>query len=262
MTLPLIIEPFNAVYFLFIGTVFLLVSIMTACISKKDFEGRKKAMTFFTSAVALLLLFYKFSYRLDSEFIHDYPNYWGEYTIFNELPFNPCNTVLLLFPIALWKKNSWLLSYCFYMGITSTLIAICMPQQGYAGYSIFKWHTFGFFLLHSLGVIIPVCVVVLGLYLPKYRDILKMVFVLLICTGFSFILSLVLRKTGLCSFANYSFTMDPEGNPLLEFLYSLIPVQGLYMIGTLPILCPACALVTTIYRLIHHFTVTGRCSLF
>lgn len=259
MSLSLIIEPFNAVYFIFIGTVFLLVSLMTVFISKKDFEGRRKTMTFFTFAVAILLLFYKFSYRLDPEFIHDYPNYWGEYTVFNELPFNPCNTVLLLFPIAIFKKNKWLLSYCFYMGIISTLLAICMPQQGYAGYSIFRWHTFGFFLLHSLGVIIPISVVVLGLYRPHYRDILKSVFVLLICTVFSFILSLVLRKTGLCSFANYSFTMDPEGNPVLEFFYRLIPVQGLYMIGTLLIFCPLCALVTAVYRIIYRINCSKVC---
>lgn len=248
MNQAFVIEPFNAVYIVFVGTVMALMAVLTGIIRKKDTETRRKIMVIFTSAVAVLLLFYKFSYRLDTEFINDYPHYWGEYTVFNELPFNPCNIVLLLFPAALWKKNDYLLSYCVYMGIISTLLAICMPQQGYAGYSIFQWHTFGFFLLHSLGVFIPVSVVVLGLYRPKYRDIFKAVTVLLICTAFSFLLSLALRESGLCAFANYSFTMDPEGNPVLELCYRLIPVKGLYLVCTLLIFCPACTLLITAYR--------------
>ena len=248
MKQALVIEPFNPVYCIFVGAVLVFVAVLTCIVRKKDPATRRKIMVIFTSAVAVLLLFYKFSYRLDAEFIRDYPKYWGEYTVFNELPFNPCNIVLLLLPVALWKKSDYLLSYCIYMGIISTLLAICMPQQGYAGYSIFRWHTFGFFLLHSLGVFVPVSVIVLGLYVPKYKDILKAVAVLLICTAFSYLLSLALRESGLCAFANYSFTMDPEGNPVLELCYRLIPVKGLYLVGTLLIFCPACALLISAYR--------------
>ena len=129
MNQAFVIEPFNAVYCVFVGTVMALMAVLTGIIRKKDAETRKKIMVIFTSAVA----------------------------------------VLLLFPAALRKKNDYLLSCCDYMGIISTLLAICMPRQGYAGYSLFKWHTFGFFLLHSLGGFIPVSVGVLGLYRPKYK---------------------------------------------------------------------------------------------
>ena len=70
----------------------------------------------------------------------------------------------------------------------------------------------------------------------------------MICTVFSFLASLGLRESGLCPFANYSFTMDPEGNPVLELCYRLIPVKGLYLVGTLLIFCPACALLITAYK--------------
>ena len=82
----------------------------------------------------------------------------------------------------------------------------------------------------------------------KTKDSKETVTVLLICTAFSFLLSLALRESGLCAFANCSFTMDPEGNPVLELCYRLIPVKGLYLICTLLIFCPACTLLITAYR--------------
>lgn len=244
-----ILEPFNAVYCVFVGTVFAAMAVFTCLLRKKGPQTRRKVMVIFTSVIALLLLAYKFTYRLDAEFMRDYHLYWGEYTIFNELPFNPCNIVLLLLPAALWKKNDYLLSYCVFMGLIATALAVTMPQQGYAGYSFYKLHTFGFFLLHSLGVALPAAVIALGLYVPKYRDILKSLVVLLITTAFCLLLSLALRKSGLCAAANYSFTMDPEGNPFLEWCYRLIPVRGLYLLLTLTVYCPCCALLTFFYDL-------------
>ncbi|MBQ0141617.1 MAG: YwaF family protein [Prevotellaceae bacterium] len=245
-----VIEPFNLVYFVFIGVVFVAAAVFFRAVKKKPKEERWKIMVMFTSCVAALLLFYKFSFRLDAEFIEDYPKYWGEYTILNELPINPCNLVILLMPLALYKKNDWLLSYCVFMGLISTSVAILAPQQGYAGYSILKWHTFGFFLLHSLGIAIPAGVVYLGLYKPKYKDIPKAVTVLAVTTLFAYLISLFLRKTGLCSVANYSFTMDPEGNPVLEFFYRLLPVQGLYVVGLLLMFIPGTIIIVTIYRML------------
>lgn len=247
----LIIQPFNSVFYIFIGTVFILTMILTYFLSKKDGETRRKIMIVVTVIIAIFLLFYKSSYRLDQEFINDYSKYWGEYTILNELPINPCNIVLLLLPIGLWKKSDYCLSYCVYMGLIATLIAVCVPQQGYAGYYVFKWHTFGFFLLHSLGVFIPASIVILKLYIPKYKDIFKATAVLLISTIISYFVSIFLRKAGLCEFANYSFTMEPEGNPVLGFFYKLIPVKGLYLLGALIIFWPVSALIVTLCRAIN-----------
>ena len=73
----LIIQPFNSVFCIFIGTVFILTMILTYFLSKKDGETRRKIMIVVTVIIAIFLLFYKSSYRLDQEFINDYSKYWG-----------------------------------------------------------------------------------------------------------------------------------------------------------------------------------------
>ena len=245
----LIVEPFNAVYLIFVGAVFALITVFTYFLCKKPPKVRKKAMIIFTSAVAVLLLAYKFTYRLDPEFIVDYPKYYpGEYTVWSELPLNPCNIVLLLFPVALWKENRYLLSFCVFMGIIGTSLALFMPQAGYAGYDVFRLHTFGFFLLHSTGVALPVSVCVLGLYRPRMGDVLRAAVVLAVTAAAAHLINVVLRSTGLCDFANYYFTMDTENNPVLEFCFRILPVRGIYTIGTLAIFCPASALITLLCR--------------
>ena len=153
-----ILEPYNTVYFIFIGTVFALMGILIWRLGKKDMETRERVILIVASATAVLLLFYKFTYFLDAEFIRDYPKYWGEYTIFNELPINPCNLVILFLPFAIWKKNDYLMSYSIFMGTVGMSLAILAPQQGYAGYNFYQYHyffqfyiQFGFFVFcHSV----------------------------------------------------------------------------------------------------------------
>ena len=245
----LIIKPFNLVYFIFVGTVFISVAVLVHFLNKMSLEKRRKIFTIVTGVVAALLLFYKFSYRLDPEFIRDYPKYWGEYTIFNELPINPCNIVILMLPFAVYYQNAYLLSFCFFMGSISTTLAITMPQQGYAGYSITKWHTFGFFLLHSLGVALSISLIPLKLYKPCWKDIAKSSLTVLVTGSIAIIISFIIRKTGLCEFANYYFSMDAEGNPVLEFFYRLIPIPGLYIFCTYFIYVPGCFIIILIYKL-------------
>lgn len=245
-----VIEPFNTVYFCFFGTVAALLVFCTLFLLRKPLSVRRRVMVIFTSVLAGLLVLYKLLLPLDGEFMRDYADYWGPYTLLNELPFNPCNLVLLLFPIALYRKNDWLLSFCCFMGLISTTLAAAMPQQGYAGYSILCLHTFGFFLLHFTGALLPLVIVILGLYEPEYGDILRSSAVIAVSAAWAFLLNLLLRLTGANPLANYFFAMDPEGNPVFELFHRLIPVPGLYLVGTLAIYCPAAALLVFLYRII------------
>ena len=66
------------------------------------------------------------------------------------------------------------------MGTVGMSLAILAPQQGYAGYNFYQYHTFCFFLIHAMGVALTAAVLILGIYEPKYKDIFKFLTLLLI----------------------------------------------------------------------------------
>ena len=237
-------EPFSLTYNIFMIIHIVLVFVVIAVLRTKRKETARKVVLLIYFVLLAVLIIYKLLYPLDKEFMQDYATYWGPYTIFNELPLNPCNIVLLLIPFAILYNNRDLLSFCYYMGFLSPTLALVLPQIGYHGYSLFTLHMYGYYFCHFMGVAIPFFIYFLGIYKPCLKDVFRSSIVLTVIAFAVFGIDILLRITKVCPFSNYFYCMDPEGNPILELFYKWIPVPGLYLISTLLIYVPFSILFT------------------
>jgi len=83
-----------------------------------------------------------------------------------------------------------------------------------------------------------------GLYRPSFRDLPRTVLTALLITFGVFLINLLLRWTGLHPKANYFFSVETEGNPLLEIFHRWIPVPFLYLMPSVLILGSYMGLIT------------------
>lgn len=243
-----IIEPFNKVFFAVFLIFFFILFVATRELRKRSIELRSKAVivaSFFTICCYFL---YKYSLSLDAEFniateaIGGF-NWWGE------LPLHLCNVNMILLPIAVFTKKKPLLGFCFFVGPLGAIMALTMPGLGFSGYSILLPRMIGYYGTHFMVVILGLSLVTLGLYSPRFKDIPTIVLATIGIAFIAFVISLALRITELNTHANYFFSIETEDNPILDMLYSKIPIPFVYLLPTSIILFVYMMIITTAYNL-------------
>ena len=85
-------------------------------------------------------------------------------------------------------------------------------------------------------VIEGLALVTFGMFRPKFRDLPRAILAALLIAFSIFCFNMLLRWTGLHPKANYFFSVETEGNPLLEIFYGWIPVPFLYLMPSIVIL--------------------------
>ena len=238
-----IMEPFNLTFF-GVAAFFLLLLVGGSMFMRSKSE-RVKRMVIASAAVVTLAGFIVYKYFLSIDTEYDVLtastggfNWWGE------LPLQLCNINMLLIPVAVLFDLQMLMSFCFFVGSICASLAIIMPGTGFDHYSIFLPRMLGYFGTHYMIVIMALAIVTFGLYRPQFRDMPKTCVVILVISFCTFLINVLLRTTGLYSDANYFYSIDPIGNPLLELFHNLIPVPFLYLLPSLLILVPYMTLIT------------------
>ena len=117
-------------------------------------------------------------------------------------------------------------------------MAILMPSTGFSGYSLLLPRMLGFFFTHYMVFIESIALASFGLYKPTFREIPKTLLTTVIVSFAVFLINMILRKTGLGPKANYFFSVETEGNPVLEIFHKMIPVPYLFLLPALLILGP------------------------
>ena len=238
-----VIRPFNGV-FCAVGAAFLALLIAAGLLLRRKSERTRRAVLVAACAVTLAGFFvYKYFLSIDPEFDRLTAsmggfNWWGE------LPLQLCNINMLLIPVAVLTGRRPLLSFCFFVGPLGALMALVMPGMGFDGYSLLLPRMLGYYGTHFMIVIEALAIVVFGLYRPRFRDLPgTWLTVFLISLGV-FCVNLLLRFTGLHPKANYFFSMETEGNFLLELFHRWIPVPFLYLLPSIVILAAYMGLIT------------------
>ena len=238
-----IMKPFNLTFF--IVTAFFVGLLTAATLIMRNKSDRAKRIVISSAAILTLIGFIAYKYFLSIDTAYDAItaskggfNWWGE------LPLQLCNINMLLIPVAVMFDLQMLMSFCFFVGSLGAIMAIAMPGMGFDNYSIFLPRMLGFFGTHYMIVIMAIAIVTFGLYRPKFRDLPKTCIVIFVISFCVFLINLLLIGTGLHPDANYFFSMNPEGNPLLELFHSIIPLPFLYLLPSYLILLPYMALVT------------------
>ena len=171
-------------------------------------------------------------------------NWWGE------LPLQLCNINMLLIPIAVWKKSRPLCCFCFFLGPLGAMMALAMPGNGFDGYSLLLPRMLGYYGTHFMIVIEGLALVTFGLFRPKLRDLPRAILAVLIIAFGVFLINLLLRWSGLHPKANYFFSVETEGNFLLELFHRWIPIPFLYLIPCTGILGAYMLAVTIPFELV------------
>ena len=230
-----VLRPFNTIFnIVFAG--FLLILIIASLLVRNKSE-RTKQIVLVSACILTLIGFivYKYYLSIDSEFNIATAsmggfNWWGE------LPLQLCNINMILIPIAVITKNRPLSCFCFFVGPLGALMALIMPGLGFDGYSLLLPRMLGYFGTHFMVMIEGLALVTFGLFQPRLKDLPRAVVTIVLIAFAVFLFNMFLRWTGLHPKANYFFSVETEGNFLLELFYKWIPVPFLYLLPSILIL--------------------------
>ena len=238
-----ILRPFNPLFCaVFAG--FLLVLVVASLLVRGKSQRVKKTVIVTACVLTLIGFFaYKYFLSIDAEFDRLTAdmggfNWWGE------LPFQLCNINMILIPIAVLTGKRPLLCFCFFVGPLGALMALVMPGTGFDGYSLLLPRMLGYFGTHFMIVIEALSIVTFGLYRPKFRDLPKTCLTIFFIALAVFGLNILLRTTGLHPKANHFFSVETEGNFLLEMFHKWIPLPFLYLLPSIVILGGYMSLIT------------------
>lgn len=223
----MIINTFNPAWFIMFGVQVVLIVLIALLFGKKSPQQKERFFTGFYLFSVIFLIGYKV-YLV--HFSTTYETFWA-----NELPLNLCQVASLLAYPAVKRNLPGLKAFCFFIGSLCSLMGLLMPVTGFYNIPLLSGDSIGFYGFHGLVFVQSISLVTLRLCRPQFRDIPK---VLVYIAGIALLVhgcNLLLRATGLNEISNYFFTCDPENNPILGFLYRMIPVGYVYL---LPILLP------------------------
>ena len=244
----LIMAPFNITFFILTALFFGLLIAVSIWI--KDKSDRLKRNVISVAAIITFIGFFVYKYQLsiDVEY-NEIMAFNGGFNWWAELPLQFCNINMILIPLSLKTNYRPLMSFCFFAAPLAAFMAIIVPAVGFYGYSIMLPRMLGYYLTHYAIVIEGIAIAAFGLYKPKFRDIPKTLIMPMVLGTIIFIVNVIFRTTGLCTTANYFFTMDTEQNPLLEIFYSWIPVPLVYLLPSIVILAVYMSIITIGFRL-------------
>lgn len=248
----MIISAFNATWFLLLALSAAAIIVVTKLLKDKDRRQKLNTIMWISIVTFIVWIIYKLGLYLFPEQVGTIGR--SEPYVFNlwdELPLQPCNTMLWLgiFACAFdWKP---VMAYGFYIGMFCALMALMMPEGGFYGISLFTFPGFGYYVTHFMVIVIGVLFVTTGLIEVSYKSCLKamLFFMFMLCVVH--IVNIILRATVFPE-ATYYYTFDdPDNNFILAYIRTnLVKVDLLYMICPVALACfPADALVTFIIKL-------------
>lgn len=239
----LIMRPFNALFCITFA-VFIAVLIVVSLIMRKRSLKAKQNVIAVTCIITFICFFaYKYFLSIDAEYDAITQN-MGGFNWWGELPLHLCNINLILIPIAVWTMKKPLLSFCFFLAPLGALMALLMPANGFDGYSILLPRMIGFYGIHFTIMICAFAIASFGLYRPQFKDLPLSALTITLIALVVFGINMLMRTTGIHPNANYFYSVETEGNFLLEIFHSWIPIPFLYLLPSFLILIPYMVIIT------------------
>ncbi len=245
---PWTMTPFNGLYLGVFAFFILLLTAASLLLRHKSERTKKAVLTAACAATLLGFILYKYALWADKDYSSITAamggfNWWGE------LPLQLCNINMLLIPFAVLKKNRPLMSFGFFLGPLGALMAVLMPATGFDGYSLLLPRMLGYYGTHFMVIVEGLALASFGLFRPRLKDLPKAALTALVIALVIFGVNMLLRRTGLHPKANYFYSVETEGNFLLEIFHRWLPFPFLYLLPSFLILAPYMLLVTAPFAL-------------
>ena len=229
---------FSPLWITLFGCDVVLAVVLTLFLKKKPTAFKSRFMTVMAVLNCIYWVFYK--YMLSRNPLYDF-------RLINELPLHLCNLNLMLIIIAINSRNPVLLNFCFCFGILGALMPIMAPDPLFVNVPFNDIRGYGYYVYHHVLIVQSILLVSSGFYRPAFRDVPRSLLILLALYFFMFFVNAVMRRiTGFP--VNYLYTYGLPGNPIIDMLYSWIPVAPLFM---LPVIIP-------VYPVLLGITALGR----
>ena len=254
-----IMRSMSPLFFVLLALSLIVLAAASVLLRGKDERAKARILSAVCWATLLGFFVYKYFLSIDPEF-NEATASMGGFNWWGELPLQLCNINMLFIPVAALKRWRPLLSFCFFVAPLGALMALVMPGLGFDGYSIFLPRMIGYFGTHYLILIEGLALATLGLYRPRFRDLPLTAAALTVIALLVFGINMLLRATGLHPQANYFFSVETEGNFLLELFYSWIPIPFLYLLPGIVILIVYAAAVTLPFTLAGHRRRAGNAA--
>ena len=173
------------------------------------------------------------------------------------LPLHMCSINALLLPATVLSKNRALgsLTLLWCLGAALALIV----NTGQAAFLIPSTTFFFFYIPHTLEVAVPVLLFTTGLIRFDFRTTPITVVITMGIYTLVHLANLLLNRYtqangienywGEIARVNYMFSLSPEGNPLLEFFWRIIPFSYWYMYISVPLIVVYLGLIGAIARM-------------
>ena len=240
-------RPFNGLFFAVFAAFLLLLAVASLALRGKPERVRQGVIV----GASLLTLIGFFVYKGFLSVDGDYDTLaaaMGGFNWWSELPLHLCNINMLLIPVAVLTKKRALLSFCFFVGPLGATMALIVPGVGFSGYSLLLPRMLGYYGTHFAIIIEAIALMTFGFYQPRFRDLPLTVLAIVAITLAMFGVNMLMRASGLNPKANYFYSVETEGNPLLEIFYGWLPVPFLYLLlPCIGILVAYMALVTALF---------------
>lgn len=228
-------RPFNALFFAVLTGFALLLVCASLALRKKSRKTRELALIAACSVTLVGFVLYKFFLSMDADY-NAITAQMGGFNWWGELPLQLCNINMILIPLAVWKKSRPLLCFCFFLGPLGAMMALAMPGNGFDGYSLLLPRMLGYYGTHFMVIVEGLALATFGLFRPRLRDLPKTILAALGIAFCVFIFNMLLRWSGLHPKANYFFSVETEGNVLLELFHRWLPFPFLYLLPSTAIL--------------------------
>ena len=251
MRLPVafwIMTPLNALFWLTTAAFLLLLFVITLILRNRSERARRVVLAALSILTLIGFFVYKYYLSLDREYDVIMAE-MGGFNWWNELPLHLCNINMILLPIAVLKKSRPLLCFGFFLAPLGALMALLMPANGFDGYSLLLPRMLGYYGIHFMIVVEGLAIVTFGLFRPRPGDLPKALLTILLVALAVFGVNLLMRLAGLHPKANYFYSVETEGNSLLEIFRRWIPVPFLYLLPSFLILVPYMLVITLPFAL-------------
>lgn len=224
----MIIEPGNLVFHVFLFAVAAFVFALVAVHRNCGYAARRRVMITFSIILFIYYWVYKYQISVDPEYAAVLAeNGIHPFTWWDEMPFNVCNVMLILLPLAAILESETLYRFIAAGSGIGAAFAVIMPYTGYSGFSVLTPRIFGYYLTHFLIMMFVFLIEGLGMVRLRLRDIPKLLLVANLLNLAVFGFNMFLRYAGIYPDANFFFNVEPI-NFLYEISWNMTPVPFVF----------------------------------
>ena len=235
----MIMNVFSAAWFIVMALQIVFIVILAIISKGKSYDEKEKIY----KGLYIFLIIYYVAYK----------GYliWGsktyETSVLNELPLALCQVASLLTYPGVATKSKALQSFSFFIGSVCATLAMLMPVAGFTEIPLLSGEAIGYYGYHGLVIVMCVSLYTMKIYNPEIKHVPFVMLQLALYSLISHVVNFIIRSNTDVA-ANYFFTYDPEGNPILKIFRNLIDINYVYL---LPLIIPVGAVLAAAAPLLH-----------